>query len=167
MASEQDTSPSPIVRYLRDSLARVLPEESQNELAAFDGEINATTSHGDLHRAVRCAEWAVEIAGEPSSGKHHHHVATELGEIVRVMRDAEFGLSFGLMVGDTHRAGERLRHYRDNDTSIGIAEDVKIRLVDDALDEAKKVAEASGWSAVPWQALLKELIGAHSPGAPQ
>jgi hypothetical protein len=162
MSSEQDTSPSPVVRYLHDSLARILHEGSLSELAAFDGEIEGTTAHGDLHRAVRCAEWAVDLAGEPGTGKHHHHVATELGEIVRVMRDVEFGLSFGLMVGDVHRAGEHLRGYRDKDKSVGISEDVKIRLVDDALEEAKSVAEASDWSAVPWQELIRELIGAHS-----
>jgi hypothetical protein len=132
-------SPSEILVYLDDKLEGLLPDEEYQKLAAHDGEIAKTTNHGDFHRCFRCAEWAVELTGQPEHS-HLRHLVHELGAIVHEIHDTDWAIEFGLL-----NPGRTVT-------------DVELAWVDDALDVAKKAADASGWSSVPWEHLLVGLI---------
>lgn len=157
---DRDRSPSPLLVYLMSELGKILPPEQGGELAAFD--IAQTSAHGDFHRAFRCAEWAVEIAPRETQQKHRHLI-DRLKEAIQVLRDTEYGISFGAMVGDAPRAKERLhRDPRYKVDSIDALEGIEVAWVDDAITIARSAADASGWSSVPWRDLVKDLISIHT-----
>jgi hypothetical protein len=132
-------TPSEMLRYLDDALEKVLPDDQYQKLTAHDAELAETTSRGDFHRCFRCAEWAVELAGEPQHS-HLHHLVTELKTVVHEIRDTDWAVEFGIF------------------TPGRTITDVELTWVDDAVKVAQAVAEKSGWDAVPWERLLEELI---------
>ena len=133
-----------------------MPADERSKLEAID--ISKTTAEGDFHRAFRCAEWAVEIAPAEDQ-RTHHHIFDRMKEALQVLRDTEYGVSFGVMMGDERRASERLkRDPRYRDKSIGVNEDIKVSWVDGAITIATDSAEVSGWSSVPWEELIRRLV---------
>jgi hypothetical protein len=153
-------TPSPILRYLASQLRNLLPPDQVPKLDAFEPLIEQSSPHGDFHRAAHCATWAVELAGR-SEPTHRRKIPTELGEVVRVLRDMEFGISFGFMVGDVGRTEDSLRgHFHDRDKSSGLREDLKVSMVDDALAVAQQVGDSEGWDSVPWEQLLRDVVHA-------
>jgi hypothetical protein len=128
-----------MLRYLDDSLEKVLPESEYQKLTAHDGEMATTTSRGDFHRCFRCAEWAVSLAEEP---KHAHleKLVAGLKMVVHEWRDTDWALEFGI-------AGPGRT-----------VTDVELTWVDDSVKAAQAAAEKSGWDSVPWEHLLEELM---------
>jgi hypothetical protein len=145
MPKDREAIPSEMLRYLDDELEKVLPESEFDKLTRHDGEIAATTSRGDFHRCVRCAEWAVELTDKPEHS-HLHHLIRELRTVVHEVHDTGWALEFGIL-----HPGRTIT-------------DVELAWVDDALSAAKAVAASSGWDAVPWESLLVELIGIEPSG---
>lgn len=140
MADEPATeTPSPMLRYLVDSLEKVLPDEQYRKLTAHDAEIARTTSRGDFHRCFRCAEWAVSLA-DTSEHSHLHHFVHELRAVVHEIGETGWAVEFGIW------------------TPGRVVTDVELTWVDDAVKVAQAAAETSGWDAVPWERLLEELI---------
>jgi hypothetical protein len=135
------TSPSPIVSYYVRELAKVLPEAEEGKLAAYAEQVAATTHHGDFRRAWHAANWAIQLAERPSDS-HLGHLVTDLKETYKLWQDTVFGADFGIARKD----------------GVGPGQDVEIQWVDDALAVAKADAERSGWAAVPWEDLLKEML---------
>ncbi len=135
-------TPSPILRYLVDALAEALPEADYDRLTSHDEAIAATTSQGDTRRALRCADWAVELAGEIEKDGGHHPLR-RLGEVLHQARQAGAALEIGIM---TKLPGV---HAPDVET---------VEWIDDVVAVAKEVAERSGWVAVPWEDLIVELV---------
>jgi hypothetical protein len=138
-AKSRKKTPSEMLRYLDDSLEKVLPDDQYQKLTAHDEEMAATTSRGDFHRCFRCAEWAVDLAAE---GEHSHlqHLMTKLKAVVHEIRDTDWAVEFGIF------------------TPGRTITDVELTWVDDAITVAQAVAQKSGWDAVPWERLLEELI---------
>lgn len=135
------TSPSPVIEYLVDQLDQVLPEFDRARLGAHGEAVARTTHHGDLHRAWRCAGWAVDLA-ERSGHSHLAQAAQGLKEVHQLWKDSWFGAEFGIAVRD----------------GVGPGRDIELQWVDDAVVVAKGVAKESGWAAVPWEDLLTELL---------
>jgi len=132
-------TPSEMLRYLDDSLEKVLPDDEYQKLTSHDPEMAKTTSRGDFHRCVRCAEWAVELTGQ-SQHSHLGHLVTDLKAIIHEIHDTDWALEFGIFgPGRT-------------------VTDVELTWVDDAIKVAQAAAEKSGWPSVPWERLLVELI---------
>jgi hypothetical protein len=134
-----------MLRYLDDELEKILPEAEFEKLTTHDAAIAGTTSRGDFHRCFRCAEWAVGLAGKPEHS-HLDHLARQVRSVVHEIHDTGWAMEFGIL-----RPGRTVT-------------DVELAWVDDALQVAKAVAESSGWSAVPWEGLLEELIAIESSG---
>jgi len=132
------TNPSPVVQYLVELLDQALDEPDRQRLRAHADAVAHTTHHGDLHRAWRCAGWAVDLAEH--SG--HSHLAQELKEVHQLWKDSWFGAEFGIAVRD----------------HVGPGRDVELQWVDDAVAIARGVAKESGWAAVPWEELLTGLL---------
>ena len=140
MSREQPRSPSPIVDHLVRALAEVLPDDERPALTSFDGDVAATTSEGDLRRAWRCAEWAVQLAGRPDQSVLERR-GHELQEAFRLLKDSMFGFAFGASFAD----------------GVGPAADVQLQWVDRAVAVAREAGAEVGWSQVPWQDLVREL----------
>jgi hypothetical protein len=132
-------SPSEMLRYLDDALAKVLPENEYQKLTSYDAEMAKTTSRGDFHRCFRCAEWAVEMASRTDDSRLHHLVA-ELKAVVHEIHETDWAIDFA--------KGGRGR----------LVTDVELTWVDEALKVAQAAAQTSGWDSVPWEGLLEELI---------
>jgi hypothetical protein len=135
------THPSPVIAYLVRQLGLVLPDPDERRLAGHADEVARSTSHGDLHRAWRCAGWAVDVA-EHSGHSHLSDLARDLKEVHRLWRDSWFGAEFGVMVKD----------------GVGPGHDIEIQWVDDAVRIATSVAQETGWASVPWEDLLSGLL---------
>lgn len=140
MAPEEPHSPSPIVSQLVRALARVLPEDERAALSVFDSAVAGTTSDGDLRRAWRCAEWALQLAGHPDESTVNR-LAHEIQEAYRLLKDSMYGFAFGASFQD----------------GVGPGTDVQIQWVERAAAVAKETGGSLGWEAVPWRALLEEL----------
>jgi hypothetical protein len=128
-----------MLRYLDDALENALPDDEYAKLTAHDAEIAKTTSHGDFHRCLRCAEWAVEVTARPEHS-HLAHLVHELRATVHEFHETGWAVDFGIF------------------TPGRTITDVELTWVDDAVKVAKAAAEKSGWENVPWESLLQELI---------
>ena len=94
-SKNRNEAPSEMLRYLDDSLEKVLPDDEYQKLTSHDAEMAKTTSRGDFHRCFRCAEWAVELAGQPQHS-HFQHLVTELKTVVHEIRDTDWAVEFGI-----------------------------------------------------------------------
>lgn len=135
-----------MLRYIDDSLEKVLPDDEYQKLTAHDAEIAKTTSRGDFHRCFRCAEWAVQLAGR-SEHSHLDHLVTRLKLVLHEIHDTDWAVEFGIF------------------TPGRTVTDVELTWVDDAIRVAQAAAEKSGWGAVPWERLLEELIAIEPTGS--
>jgi hypothetical protein len=119
----------------------LLPSEEESKLAEFETAIAATTEDGDRERSRLCAKWALGVA-DRSAHSHVGGLVKELREARTLEKDAIFGAEFGtLKIG-----------------GVESREDARLEWVDDAVTVAEAEAKHSGWVAVPWQELLKELL---------
>lgn len=152
MASEHVERPSPVLRYFEDALGPLLPEAHYRRMAAHDPAVADTTSRHDLHRALRCAEWAVELAGggeklgagDEAVPAEHQHPGRRLAQVLRQAWDAGEAVEFAVLASIPGVDGTNLE---------------LVRWIDDVVEVARRVAEDDGWDAVPWEELLVELIG--------
>ncbi len=135
-------SPSPMIQCFVRNAKEVFPAEEQEKLKRFEGAIAGTTSNADAHRARRCAEWAMELAGDKSQS---HPRWREVKELHKEWHDAWFGLAMGTITPQGSKFTPR--------------EDIHILWVEDAVAVAEKIGEEDGWENSPWEALLDELIG--------
>ena len=128
-----------MLRYLDDALEKVLPDDQYARLTAHDAEIAATTAHGDFHRCLRCAEWAVELCGRPEHSQLDH-LTHALRAVLHEARETGWAVKFGV------------------NTPGRTVTDVELTWVDEAVAVAAAAAATSGWAKVPWESLLEELI---------
>lgn len=126
-----------------------MPEGQRAELATFDHTVAGTTSEGDLRRAWRCAEWALQLVGHPDESVVKRRVH-EIQEAYRLLKDSTYGFAFGAA-------------FRDG---VGPGADVQAQWVERAVAVARETGAAVGWDQVPWQALLHELISMPSDQRP-
>ena len=134
-----DKVPSPALVHLDDALEQALPESELPKLNAHDGEVASTSSHHDLHRCFRCAEWAVALVSRPEHS-HLGHMTHKLKAVLHEAHDTDWAVEFGMFV--SHRP----------------VLDVELTWVDDAVAVAQSAAQKSGWDSVPWEDLFVELI---------
>jgi hypothetical protein len=144
----EEKSPSPIISYYVREIGSILPAAEKEKLATYAPAVAKTTHHGDLKRARQCAEWAVQMA-ERSSDSRLNHFVKHLEELRKLEKDSVFGAEFGVM--------------RVSGTGIGPGEDIEIQWVDDAVAIAKTEGQRAGWNSVPWEDLLKEMLGVAPP----
>lgn len=133
-------SPSPMLAYFDDALRDVLPDTEYAKLTTYDAQVATTTSRGDFHRCLRCAQWAVELAERPGHGVVIH-LAESVRAAARRVHDAAHALRFAMIV-----------------PGAGAVTDVELSWVDAAVSAARAVAEHDGWDAVDWEALFAELV---------
>lgn len=144
----EEKSPSPIISYYVREIGSILPAAEKEKLATYAPAVAKTTHHGDLKRARQSAEWAVQMA-ERSSDSRLNHFLKHLEELRKLEKDSVFGAEFGVM--------------RVSGTGIGPGEDIEIQWVDDAVAIAKTEGQRAGWNSVPWEDLLKEMLGVAPP----
>lgn len=144
----EEKSPSPIISYYVREIGSILPAAEKEKLATYAPAVAKTTHHGDLKRARQSAEWAVQMA-ECSSDSRLNHFVKHLEELRKLEKDSVFGAEFGVM--------------RVSGTGIGPGEDIEIQWVDDAVAIAKTEGQRAGWDSVPWEDLLKEMLGVAPP----
>ncbi len=140
--------PSPVAAGLVRELGKVLPDPALARLALYADRVAATTHHGDLHRALVCAAWAVDLAGS-RSGSRLDRLVARLEERGSLARDAAFGAHYGMAVAD----------------GIGPLEDAELELVDATVAVARAEAERAGWDAVPWEDLVASVVTGSASGS--
>jgi hypothetical protein len=127
---EDSGRPSKVVTYFAAHLQPLLPAAAATTLASYESRIELTTTLGDFHRCVHCAEWANDLKATPGDAHLRH-----------VLRDV---VSWRNCLGAV-RPGKKIS-------------DVELGWVDDAVKTAATVASTAGWGAVPWEMLLTDLI---------
>lgn len=118
-----------------------LPSTQAKKLDAHRSAIEKTTDHYDGQRARRCAEWAIEVAGDHDLPHPRWH---EIKEAHAVLRDMFRGAEYSAMTLGVGRPQP--------------PKDVETEWVEDAVEVAKLVGEADGWEHARWESLLVELI---------
>ena len=154
MAPETSTGSSPIVKTLMLDLQSALPDEERQKLDAYWPQAEVTTPKGDFHRARLCLRWAVSVAEMPEHS-HLAHFSTRLKETYKAWQDIVFGTEFGSRV---ERGKGPEGHDITGQSRIGPGEDIEILWVGEAVTVAKAAAEKSGWSGVPWEQLVKDVL---------
>ncbi|MGH9171224.1 MAG: hypothetical protein ACRD0Z_10195 [Acidimicrobiales bacterium] len=144
--------PSPVIEHFVRKLGEDLPDVEEEKLSGYTDQIAKTTAHGDLHRAWHCATWAIQLAERPA-GSHLGHLVEDIRATHKLWEDTVLGAGFAVMT----REGQQL-----SKEGIGTSEDVEIQWVDSALAVAAAEAGRSGWEAVPWEALLTEMLAVGS-----
>ncbi len=117
----------------------------------------ATTSHGDFHRSLHCAEWAIRLSAQPA----HAAAGRMVREIEEAVAEARAGIGnfeYGVMLGHAFYN----EHFPEAEPIL----DAELGWVDESVRLATAVADVVGWENVPWEQLVDELI-AMEPGAPQ
>jgi hypothetical protein len=127
---EDSGRPSKVLTYLVAQLKTLMPASETATLAPYESRIALTTTLGDFHRCVHCAEWANGLKATPGDAHLRH-----------VLRDV---VSWKNCIGAV-RPGKKVS-------------EVELGWVDDAVKTAWTVASSAGWGAVPWETLLNDLI---------
>jgi hypothetical protein len=154
MAHETSTGSSPIVKGLMNNLREILPDAQRGTLEGYVPEAEAVSPKGDFRRAAHCLRWAVEVAESPDHS-HLAGLATRLKETHKAWQDIWLGTEFGSQVEIGHgQAGHDIK----GDQKIGPGEDIELLWVEEATDVARAAAEKSGWDAVPWEDLLRQVL---------
>src|ERR1700735_1357124 len=154
MAHETSTGSSPIVRGLLNGLREILPEDERAELGAYTEQAESARPRGAFHGARRCLHWAIAVTEEP---KHSHlsGVGVRLKETYKAWQDVVLGAEFGSDVKmGTGNPSQEIK----GDQKISPGEDIELLWVGEAVSVAKSAAEKSGWSSVPWQDLVEEVL---------
>jgi hypothetical protein len=82
-------------------------------------------------------------------------MAIRIKEAHKAWQDIWLGTEFGTQVDvGKGSAAQEIK----GDQKIGPGEDVELLWVEEATDVAKSAAEKSGWDAVPWEELLREVL---------
>jgi hypothetical protein len=127
---EESVKPSKVLTYFRDHLEAVMPVADAAKLATYDPRIAQTTTLGDFHRCVHCASWAHRL-NHNSDDTHHRHLLQNV---------ASWTNCLGALRPDKK------------------VSQVELAWVDEAIDTARSVGTSSGWTDVPWEELLQDLI---------
>ena len=135
------TSPSAVIQVFVREIGEELPSAQSEKLEAHRSTIAKTTSHHDGRRARRCAEWAIDVAGDRDLRHPRWH---EIKEAHAIWRDMFRGAEWAAMTAGVGRPAP--------------LKDIEIEWVEDAVEVAKLVGEADGWEHAPWESLLVELI---------
>jgi hypothetical protein len=154
MAHETSTGSSPIVEGLMNNLREILPDEQRKTLDGYAAQADASSPKGDFRRARHCLHWAVKVAESPDHS-HLSGLAIRLKEKHKAWQDIWLGTEFGSEVEIGHGQAS---HEIKGDQKIGPGEDIELLWVAEATDVAKSAAEKSGWDAVPWEELLREVL---------
>ncbi|HEY1652358.1 MAG TPA: hypothetical protein VGG09_10790 [Acidimicrobiales bacterium] len=154
MAHETSTGSSPIVKGLMSNLREILPEAERHTLEGYTPQADSLTPKGDFRRASYCLHWAVKTAESPTHA-HLSGVAARLKETYKAWQDIWLGAWFGSEVETgIGQASQEIK----GDQKVGPGEDIELLWVEEATDVAKSAAEKSGWSNVPWEELLNEVL---------
>ena len=161
-----------VAEHLVAALRTRLPSGGEAELADYERRARALDGdrRAELRRAYACARWAVDVAAEPA----HSAVvgaAVRAGEAVR-----ELGQTVWAELGaDIENVVARLFPGKTGASILGTWVGVdnpgqapgtgasplvgpEIAWVLEAVDVADKVAAVEGWDAVPWRALLDQVL---------
>ena len=154
MAHETSTGSSPIIEGLMNGLREILPEGEQSTLSAYAEQARDTKPRGDLHRALHCLHWAIEVTEQPTHS-HLSGVTVRLRETYTAWQDIVLGAEFGSDVKmGTGNPAQEIK----GDQKIGPGEDIELLWVGVAVAVAKSAAETSGWDSVPWERLLQDVL---------
>jgi hypothetical protein len=141
-----DDNSSLIISQLIKGLSDGMPEEERAKLAPYEarGAEAGSDKAAEWHRAYKCAKWAEQTVSIPA----HHHLLAEAEKAVEVVKEVE--KTIGGELGDVL------------EIPIGWAVspryEAEITWVYEAVHVAWHVAEKNGWDAVPWQALLDDVL---------
>ncbi len=134
-------SPSPLITVFVRAVSEQFPPEQQQRLAVHRAAIDRTTDREDGRRALRCAHWAIEIAGDHELP---HPEWRRIKEAHELWKETWLGAEFALMFEGGGRPAP--------------LEDVGTEWVEGAIETARVVGENLGWDHVPWEELLVELV---------
>jgi hypothetical protein len=139
-AGRATTSNSAVIALLVKRLHDAMPHEERAQLVTYRdrGRQAGADSHAEWHRAYECARWAYRIV---SLGEHKH-LAIEATRAVEAVREIEEFVATET-VGFGFLAPRRT---------------AELAWVEEAARVAVRGARRSGWSTIPWEALLEKML---------
>ena len=141
-----------MVTTLIGRLNESLPSTEHQKLHAYQRlAAHAGSDHAaDWHRAYRCARWAVRVASQAEDGR----LRGEAKAAFEIVREIEKAVGAEVLDLEGIPAGH----------VVSPRFEVELAWVEEAARVAERAAEQRGWSSVPWEDLLRELVG--DPGSP-
>jgi len=137
---------SVMIATLIDRLNRALPAAERPRLDPYREQASGAGSQptAEWHRAYRCARWAVQVASQ-SADTRLRADARRAFEVVR-----EVKASVGAEILDLERlpAGH----------AVSPRFEVELAWVEEAAQVAEHAAARDGWTSVPWEPLLRDLL---------
>lgn len=130
-------SKSVVLHAFVDEVKDTFPPEQIGKLNSHAAAIAMCTEHHDHKRSHRCATWAIDLV---KSHETDHRQWAEIKEAYRFWEDAWAGIEWS----------PRMR--------ISPEQGIRTEWAQASVDVARRVAQLSGWDAVPWEELLVELI---------
>ena len=137
---------SVVITTLIDRLDRALPAAERTRLDPYREQAGDAGSQPipEWHRAYGCAWWAVQIASE-SADTRLQADARRAFEVVR-----EVKASVGAEILDLERLP--VGH------AVSLRFGVELAWVEEAAQVAEHAAARDGWTSVPWEPLLRDLL---------
>lgn len=134
------TSPSEITEFYVNELYEKLPDGEKEILSGYKARLAGLTGEHDLKRALSCAKWSVELAGD-ESGNLVVELADEFVESLKALRDIAYGVAF----------------WNVSDTGTTPEFNVQTAWVVNSVALASKLAEEKGWPYTKWEEQLDRM----------
>ena len=147
-ASEPTGSTSSfMITTLIGRLNESLPSTEHEKLHVYQRlAAGAGSGHAaEWHRAYRCARWAVRVASQDED----RHLRSDAKAAFEIVREIEKALGAQVLDLESIPAGH----------VVSPRFEVELAWVEEAARVAARAAEKNGWSSVPWEDLLRELVG--------
>jgi hypothetical protein len=140
---------SVVLHAFVDEIKDVFPAEQSAKVRPHLSDISKCTERHDHRRSHRCAVWAIDLV---KAQKAPHPEWEKIKEEHKFWDDAWAGVEwFASPVIPEPALME-----------ISPMHAIRTEWAQETVDVALRVANVSGWDAVPWEELLIELIGMES-----
>ena len=147
---------------LLKGLSDAMPAEQRAKVEPYEARASRAGADPGLEwqRAYKCAKWAEQIVSLPD----HNHLLGEASRAIEAVREME--KTIGAELADlielpfASREGAMLSMSLGGGRGYPVSPrfEAEIEWVFEAVHVAEKVAGKVGWDAVPWQALVDDML---------
>lgn len=142
-----DDNASFMITHLLTGLGHAMPADQQANLVPYQEQAAVAGSDPTVewHRAFLCARWAKDTVDTPE----HGHLRGEATKALEVVKEIE--KTIGGELTD-------LIQLKTMTVSVSPKFEVELTWVYEAVHVAANVADEAGWDAVPWAALVSDML---------
>ena len=146
-AGPSGATSSVVITTLIDRLNQVLPDAEHPRLDPYRERAGGAGSQpvAEWHRAYRCAGWAVQVASQSADTR----LKADARRAFEVVREIKASVGAEILELESLPVGH----------AVSPRFEVELAWVEEAARVAEHVAAHDGWTAVPWEPLLRDLLG--------